>query len=97
MNAGGYQILDFKGADVASEHNTTIEGMYELIESSTKPLMTANLTFEGKEFKNSFIEVYDNTDPDTFTHRYCFDRKINTTDSVIVYVDSNDKVTAIRI
>ena len=41
----GYKIIDFKGEDVSAE--PTIDGIFNEIEKSDKPLIFTNMTWDG--------------------------------------------------
>lgn len=41
----GYKIIDFKGEDVSA--SPTIDGIFNAIEESNKPLIFTNMTWDG--------------------------------------------------
>lgn len=52
MKKGGYQILDLKGQTSGS----TIDGIYELLEGNTKPVLVSGLVVGGVEYRDAFVE-----------------------------------------
>lgn len=52
MKKGGYQILDLKGQTSGS----TIDGIYELLEGNTKPVLVSGLVDGGVEYRDAFVE-----------------------------------------
>ena len=64
MNVGGYQIIDFNGYDFTSaNHSVVIDGIYEKIEGTMKPILLTGVVLDGVEQRNAFVnlEVYEGT------------------------------------
>ena len=53
---GGYQIIDFKNKELLDGVGMVFEGVYDLIEGTRKPILITNFNFEGKEYKNTFLD-----------------------------------------
>lgn len=57
MSKGGYQIIDLKGANLVQEVPVKIEGIYDKIEGTTKPLLFTGVVIDGKEYRDIYPTV----------------------------------------
>lgn len=55
MLRGGYQIIDLKHKKLVAASNISLPGIYNRIESTTKPLLLSNINVNGVEKHDSFI------------------------------------------
>ena len=84
---GGYQIIDLKGKNFEPGISQYVEGVYELIEGTTKPIMISNFVFAGVKQHDFFaiVKVVDSSyvieTPIQYAKRIVF----NDTDAVFVY------------
>lgn len=58
MSKGGYQILDFKNADIRSGITNYIPNAYETLEATRKPILLTNLMLDGLERRDAFVDFY---------------------------------------
>lgn len=89
MKTGGYQIIDLEGKDIGSV-SVTINGIYDKIESTRKPLLVSGLVVDGKEFHDFF--AFCQEDATTFYLYFPFFGSGDYTSSYIS-VESDDTVT----
>lgn len=54
---GGYQIIDFKGVNFKPDSSNTIEGIYDLISGTDKPIMITNFVVGGAKQHDFFAQV----------------------------------------
>lgn len=55
---GGYQIIDFKGKNFESTTSShTIEGVYDLISGTDKPIMITNFVVAGIKQHDFFAQI----------------------------------------
>lgn len=61
MNVGGYQIIDLKNINLGDDsevgNGVTIEGVYELIENTRKPILVSGMVVNGIKYHDSFARV----------------------------------------
>lgn len=56
---GGYQIVDFSDVDFKPDGSTyNVEGIYELVEGTRKPILVTNFTVGGTEYHDVFAIVH---------------------------------------
>lgn len=80
---GGYQIVDFKGKELAPDSITVIPGIYELIEGNyNKPILCSGIVFNGVEYDDTFSEAKVSDDGDIHIEMYGRDVVINDDDQI---------------
>lgn len=88
MNVGGYQIIDLKNHNFVDNVDFTIEGIYNKIESTRKPILISGFQYEGKEMHNQFCScVVNGSNYDITYHKSSGDIWIGIT------VQDNDVIT----
>ena len=55
MNVGGYQIIDLKNHNFEEGVGFTIDGIYDIIEATRKPILVSGVKFEGVELQDQFV------------------------------------------
>ena len=57
MNVGGYQIIDLKNFpfDTIKNNSVVIEGIYDKIESTLKPILLTGMVVDDIEVRNQFV------------------------------------------
>lgn len=55
MLKGGYQIVDLKNHNHTSGVGAIHEGIYDLIEGTTKPILISGITVNAVEYHDTFI------------------------------------------
>ena len=58
MAKGGYQIIDFENRNVGSGSTQIYKGIYEILEATRSPVLITNLTLEGIELKDRFVNFF---------------------------------------
>lgn len=55
---GAYVIIDLSDYNITStgSYTVTIPGIYDKLESTTKPVLISGLTIEGKVYRDAFAE-----------------------------------------
>ena len=54
---GGYQIIDFKGVNFEPGIGKPIEGVYDLVSGTDKPIMITNFVVAGAKQHDFFAQV----------------------------------------
>lgn len=55
MKNGGYQIIDFRGANLTTE-GVTVPGVFAAIEGNyRKPTLASGLVVDGKEYADTYV------------------------------------------
>lgn len=54
MAKGGYKVFDLNGKNIDS-NGVVFPGIYEFVESATKPVMLMNLMFNGQNFGSQYV------------------------------------------
>ena len=57
MAKGGYQIIDLKGANLVEGTPVKVDGIYDKIEGTTKPLLFTGVVIDGKEYRDVYPTV----------------------------------------
>ena len=58
MKKGGYQIIDLENAPLeAGGDGVTIEGIYDLIEGTIKPIYLSGLVVDDIEYHDQYVDV----------------------------------------
>lgn len=57
MNVGGYQIIDFKNHNFQEGMGFVIDGIYDKIESTRKPILVTGLILDEYEYRNKFVDI----------------------------------------
>lgn len=55
MNVGGYQIIDLKNHNFEDGVGFIIDGIYDKIKATRKPILVSGVKFEGVELKDQFV------------------------------------------
>lgn len=53
---GGYKIIDFKGLTLSTT-DVVIPGIYDAIESTTKPILASGIKISTTEYNDEFVGV----------------------------------------
>lgn len=56
MKIGGYQIIDLQDKELVTDTPMQYEGIYDLLESTRKPVMLCGITIDGNEYHNTYAE-----------------------------------------
>lgn len=54
---GGYKIIDLQNKNITTETSIEIDGIYDAIESTQKPILIENITIDEVEKKPLFVQV----------------------------------------
>lgn len=54
MNKGGYQIINLGGVNLEQDIPVKIDGVYDKIKGTTKPLLFSGINIKGKEYRDIF-------------------------------------------
>ena len=57
MKIGGYQIIDLKGKNLTTDVGMVYEGIYDLIESTRKPILLSGIQVDDTEYQDVFTSV----------------------------------------
>ena len=57
MKIGGYQIIDLKGKNLTTDVGMVYEGIYELIEGTTKPILLSGIQVDDTEYQDVYVSV----------------------------------------
>lgn len=57
MKRGGYQIVDLKNIKIDDESGANIEGIYDLVEGTTKPILFCGINNDGTEMRDVFAQI----------------------------------------
>ena len=57
MKVGGYQIIDFENRELLTEEGQIFEGIYELIEGTTKPILFSGIKIDDVELHDTFVNI----------------------------------------
>lgn len=55
MKKGGYKILDLQNKNIVNGAYAIVDGVYEAIESTTKPLLLSGLRFNDVEYRDTYV------------------------------------------
>lgn len=55
MKKGGYQIIDFKGKSFTVGTGMVCDGVYELIESTTKTILVSGLVIANLDYHDAYV------------------------------------------
>ena len=58
MKKGGYQIIDLQGKSFNAEASYVYEGIYDLIEGTTKPIYISGFILNNVEQRDCYAEVH---------------------------------------
>ena len=53
---GGYQIIDLGGKQLTSGVGMVYDGIYDVIESTTKPILVEGLNVGGVDYHSAFVD-----------------------------------------
>lgn len=89
----GYKIIDFKGEDVSAE--PTIDGIFNEIEKSNKPLIFTNMVCDGTVLvKPYFSSICTKISTGPTTYAYVINGPVASDGKqVLMFVNNNDSVT----
>lgn len=89
----GYKIIDFGGVDVTAE--PTIDGIFNEIETSNKPLILTNMTVENVPvIKPYFASICTKLSTGPTTYAYVINGPVASDgNQVLMFVNNDDSVT----
>lgn len=56
MQKGGYQIIDLKGLNFVVGTAQTVDGIYDKIEGTKKPLYVSGIQIAGVEYHDTYVD-----------------------------------------
>lgn len=56
MKVGGYRIIDLKGTNFTVGTGVVIDGIYDKIESTRKPLYVSGVVVAGVEYHDTWVD-----------------------------------------
>ena len=60
MNKGGYQIIDLKNKNFTLGTGMVVEGAYEKIECTLKPIYFSGISIAGVEYNDCYVQIVSN-------------------------------------
>lgn len=86
MQKGGYQIIDLKNKQLTIGTGMVYNGVYELIEGTSKPILLSGINIAGKEYHDTFIDL---TVSGSSFIATVYGKKITITDNDVVTITNN--------
>lgn len=79
----GYKVIDLKGTNIleSTETKATVDGIYEAIEETFKPILLAGICIDGEEHAPAFIQPKASESTFVFT-LYGYDMTITDDDEI---------------
>lgn len=81
---GGYKIIDLQNKNITTESSISIDGIYDAIESTQKPILVENITIDEFDKKPLFVEVDVNEDSNYVFVAYGYSFTITDEDTIVL-------------
>lgn len=90
---GGYKIIDLQNKNITTESSITIDGIYDSIESTQKPILVENIIIDEVDKKSLFVEVDVNENSNYVFTAYNYTFTITDEDTIVLEAIVNEEVS----